>query len=138
KRRAEIVRHGVREGLQIAIRRLQRRVALGQRLLESLHFGDVGSCRVDQVTSGGCRRIPEKPTVGPICAAIAILESDRRHSFRELLTLGDGLFHVVWMNEVEPRSEEHTSELQSRGHLVCRLLLEKKKRRGSRERDLRR
>src|SRR5439155_7655078 len=29
-----------------------------------------------------------------------------------------------WM---PPRSEEHTSELQSRGHLVCRLLLEKKK-----------
>src|SRR5690625_4257899 len=28
--------------------------------------------------------------------------------------------------EVLPRSEEHTSELQSRGHLVCRLLLEKK------------
>src|SRR5437660_7023737 len=27
------------------------------------------------------------------------------------------------------RSEEHTSELQSRGHLVCRLLLEKKKKR---------
>src|SRR5439155_26912913 len=27
---------------------------------------------------------------------------------------------------VELRSEEHTSELQSRGHLVCRLLLEKK------------
>src|SRR5207253_5882639 len=27
----------------------------------------------------------------------------------------------------ERRSEEHTSELQSRGHLVCRLLLEKKK-----------
>src|SRR5690625_6928054 len=27
------------------------------------------------------------------------------------------------------RSEEHTSELQSRGHLVCRLLLEKKNKR---------
>src|SRR5207253_9907353 len=27
----------------------------------------------------------------------------------------------------QARSEEHTSELQSRGHLVCRLLLEKKK-----------
>src|SRR5207253_3711926 len=27
---------------------------------------------------------------------------------------------------VDGRSEEHTSELQSRGHLVCRLLLEKK------------
>src|SRR5207253_9532891 len=31
-------------------------------------------------------------------------------------------------NNFRSRSEEHTSELQSRGHLVCRLLLEKKKR----------
>src|SRR5690625_2000162 len=31
------------------------------------------------------------------------------------------------MMRVFVRSEEHTSELQSRGHLVCRLLLEKKK-----------
>src|SRR5439155_23894972 len=31
-------------------------------------------------------------------------------------------------SESRERSEEHTSELQSRGHLVCRLLLEKKKR----------
>src|SRR5690625_5416158 len=30
-------------------------------------------------------------------------------------------------NPCADRSEEHTSELQSRGHLVCRLLLEKKK-----------
>src|SRR5690625_7035944 len=32
------------------------------------------------------------------------------------------------------RSEEHTSELQSRGHLVCRLLLEKKKKKVYKER----
>src|SRR5690625_6229884 len=32
------------------------------------------------------------------------------------------------------RSEEHTSELQSRGHLVCRLLLEKKRKEGRRPR----
>src|SRR3712207_8002101 len=31
-------------------------------------------------------------------------------------------------NSMEGRSEEHTSELQSRQYLVCRLLLEKKKR----------
>src|SRR5690625_380920 len=31
------------------------------------------------------------------------------------------------MDALRARSEEHTSELQSRGHLVCRLLLEKKK-----------
>src|SRR5947199_7642745 len=30
-------------------------------------------------------------------------------------------------DEIRPRSEEHTSELQSLRHLVCRLLLEKKK-----------
>src|SRR5439155_22341829 len=33
----------------------------------------------------------------------------------------------IWTAQVDDRSEEHTSELQSRGHLVCRLLLEKKK-----------
>src|SRR5690625_6788221 len=32
---------------------------------------------------------------------------------------------ISWKRKT--RSEEHTSELQSRGHLVCRLLLEKKK-----------
>src|SRR5690554_7199795 len=32
-----------------------------------------------------------------------------------------------WFDAVALRSEEHTSELQSRPHLVCRLLLEKKK-----------
>src|SRR5690625_7123768 len=39
----------------------------------------------------------------------------------------EGLDRKVWEAEITERSEEHTSELQSRGHLVCRLLLEKKK-----------
>src|SRR5690625_6190450 len=34
--------------------------------------------------------------------------------------------HQLVVSVVAGRSEEHTSELQSRGHLVCRLLLEKK------------
>src|SRR3712207_8521024 len=38
-----------------------------------------------------------------------------------------GLGIGVWARSVSPRSEEHTSELQSRQYLVCRLLLEKKK-----------
>src|SRR3712207_7672757 len=41
-----------------------------------------------------------------------------------------GLRHQDWnapRREVTVRSEEHTSELQSRQYLVCRLLLEKKK-----------
>src|SRR5690625_3682999 len=44
-------------------------------------------------------------------------------------TRGGGLdvegLGIVYL-EAQARSEEHTSELQSRGHLVCRLLLEKK------------
>ena len=34
---------------------------------------------------------------------------------------------IIGASVLEKRSEEHTSELQSRPHLVCRLLLEKKK-----------
>src|SRR5690625_6373674 len=41
--------------------------------------------------------------------------------------VGDGTAHEEDGGHVRSeRSEEHTSELQSRGHLVCRLLLEKK------------
>src|SRR3712207_7028068 len=39
-------------------------------------------------------------------------------------------FYGLWFDKIVPwlgRSEEHTSELQSRQYLVCRLLLEKKK-----------
>src|SRR5437870_9639169 len=40
------------------------------------------------------------------------------------------MVRLIFQRKLRPffhRSEEHTSELQSRGHLVCRLLLEKKK-----------
>src|SRR3712207_8186426 len=43
----------------------------------------------------------------------------------ELASAGTGGMHVDL--DTVPRSEEHTSELQSRQYLVCRLLLEKKK-----------
>src|SRR2546430_13144415 len=41
--------------------------------------------------------------------------------------LTNGIVSIVAI--VDPRSEEHTSELQSQSNLVCRLLLEKKKNR---------
>src|SRR5690625_6023444 len=46
--------------------------------------------------------------------------------------ISDRLDQLLFARLLQPlrsrnRSEEHTSELQSRGHLVCRLLLEKKK-----------
>src|SRR5690625_6520997 len=43
----------------------------------------------------------------------------------QILTVAAAVARSVILQGV--RSEEHTSELQSRGHLVCRLLLEKKK-----------
>src|SRR5689334_24502934 len=44
----------------------------------------------------------------------------------DLTRLVAGAAAVRWRG-CSPRSEEHTSELQSQFHLVCRLLLEKKK-----------
>src|SRR5690625_5859595 len=50
---------------------------------------------------------------------------DRWRGFRFIL--GPWTWMLIVYAFDEERSEEHTSELQSRGHLVCRLLLEKKK-----------
>src|SRR3712207_7906423 len=44
-----------------------------------------------------------------------------------LLDNGTDLQTLVYLTVADYRSEEHTSELQSRQYLVCRLLLEKKK-----------
>src|SRR5437868_10066600 len=41
--------------------------------------------------------------------------------------LASKLENLDWLTETSMRSEEHTSELQSRFDLVCRLLLEKQK-----------
>src|SRR5690554_7563218 len=46
---------------------------------------------------------------------------------RESLWFRNALLNNIFLKPVTFRSEEHTSELQSRPHLVCRLLLEKKK-----------
>src|SRR5437660_9995181 len=43
-----------------------------------------------------------------------------------LQVMGQQLSRAAAASILARRSEEHTSELQSRGHLVCRLLLEKK------------
>src|SRR5205809_4784954 len=48
-------------------------------------------------------------------------------SDRPTVRPSDGIVVAAGRGEGLDRSEEHTSELQSRLHLVCRLLLEKKK-----------
>src|ERR1039458_10430622 len=61
---------------------------------------------------------PRRPTFGTASA---------RHKFRGNMCLPEGWRSCPGSSFSTPRSEEHTSELQSLRHLVCRLLLEKKK-----------
>src|SRR3712207_7641331 len=57
---------------------------------------------------------------------------ERRQRVRERAQLGQQRPRLPLQRQAQqlPRSEEHTSELQSRQYLVCRLLLEKKKQLG--------
>src|SRR5690625_6382508 len=70
-------------------------------------------CLMKRANSPGCSRTP------PTCFS--------RHWRQCPPVPGDGPLTSPRPAKPFHRSEEHTSELQSRGHLVCRLLLEKKK-----------
>src|SRR3712207_8618471 len=63
-----------------------------------------------------CRRLP----------GVASRRAEDRHGLHERPGRARVL-HLPPERVVDERSEEHTSELQSRQYLVCRLLLEKKK-----------
>src|SRR5690625_6564810 len=65
-----------------------------------------------------------EPVPGPFLVRLPFPEAACLDLVQPLFFLGQ--WFVVRIDVL--RSEEHTSELQSRGHLVCRLLLEKKKR----------
>src|SRR5437870_10428456 len=59
-------------------------------------------------------------------AAFEVVAADEQSRTFTVRMKDTGELRVVRADQLI-RSEEHTSELQSRGHLVCRLLLEKKK-----------
>src|SRR5690625_6325110 len=67
-------------------------------------------------------------------AIVTTTDLGRRPAFAHLISMVPPAIATVLAARAESgplratwgRSEEHTSELQSRGHLVCRLLLEKK------------
>src|SRR5437870_9328620 len=63
-------------------------------------------------------------TIAP--PALASVTASRR-AVESAIARGETIYGVNTGFGKLARSEEHTSELQSRGHLVCRLLLEKKK-----------
>src|SRR3712207_7282197 len=68
----------------------------------------------------GTRDLSALRTIGAAGAAVPL------PTLRTWLDRGVTMQQCYGMTEASPRSEEHTSELQSRQYLVCRLLLEKK------------
>src|SRR2546429_5255076 len=89
-------------------------------------------------------RRPPRSTLFPYTTLFrsAVKELAQRvqvHAGRQFARAAGGAFHDVQVGQAEAvelgRSEEHTSELQSRLHLVCRLLLEKKKENNKNSRD---
>src|SRR5690348_17792114 len=62
----------------------------------------------------------------------AATDEERKQKFKSMLADGRAIAIRDWLADLKTllpdRSEEHTSELQSPVHLVCRLLLEKKNR----------
>src|SRR3712207_8431587 len=67
---------------------------------------------------------------GPLCPAADSASSCRWYQHVQDLILASPVYGSRvsgWWLRGAQRSEEHTSELQSRQYLVCRLLLEKKK-----------
>src|SRR2546425_1649830 len=69
-------------------------------------------------------RRPPRSTLFPYTTLFRSLD---RETGREFALNGQALFDMI-----QHRSEEHTSELQSLAYLVCRLLLEKKKKKQKR------
>src|SRR5207253_8543845 len=102
-----LIVYRARRGLRLEIERIIAREAHFHQALATLHGVKPGADEVaveEDIAGGG--------------AEIHI----RKGGLEDLSAAANGI-------EVEfagARSEEHTSELQSRGHLVCRLLLEKK------------
>src|SRR3989454_12788073 len=89
-------------------------------------FRERKSSFVTDMTS--CEVLPPRISnlIGPLRALVGSLEIQGRLPQIEV-AVGEGLIVLVLRVLVPPRSEEHTSELQSPCNLVCRLLLEKKK-----------
>src|SRR3712207_1907628 len=86
---------------------------LGDRIRLTEHFLDPGVFIRSMATRGALGGLAE----ASLQAALLMDAAGRDDVFLETVGVG----------QAEVRSEEHTSELQSRQYLVCRLLLEKKK-----------
>src|SRR5205085_3856842 len=67
------------------------------------------------------------PAADPLASQPTLSRFENMINIPSLKRLRDVFIDQFLASFAEPRSEEHTSELQSQSNLVCRLLLEKKK-----------
>src|SRR2546429_452372 len=82
----------------------------------------------DEVTQKTKQQSGVEPSATAVARGITGLEVGMTpQQIGQHFTIKEGQDPVVMLLKKYGRSEEHTSELQSRLHLVCRLLLEKKK-----------
>src|SRR5690625_5629745 len=104
---------------------MHRLFAEGQ--MKIIQSPSIFSFSLDAVLLAHFARVPRssKRKILDLCAGhgvVPLLLSPKTNAQITGVEVQGRLVHMA-----ERRSEEHTSELQSRGHLVCRLLLEKKK-----------
>src|SRR3989442_6217811 len=81
--------------------------------------GEAGGPITYSAPLGGTRTLSGTPRVSTPAPELLVIDAFPQHAVQAQHQLA----------RHRHRSEEHTSELQSRPHLVCRLLLEKKKKR---------
>src|SRR5256884_3959956 len=134
--------------MRVELQRLKRDIDSGQRAAEEetgsvliptpsyLYSTDKRRARTPSVGTAALRQ----RRVSKIIDSLAVLPFENASGDPEREYLSDGItgslinvlatvpkLRVMAQSTAFRRSEEHTSELQSRLHLVCRLLLEKKK-----------
>src|SRR5438874_3658690 len=124
-------------------------VVPGGIVLRRVWLMAVTSASADPMFASGWKKTRIRPTPASDCDSmcsmlltVVVIARSEMVTMRPSTSLGErpvncqmiemtGML-IIWQytglspNEVEGRSEEHTSELQSRRDLVCRLLLEKK------------
>src|SRR5439155_27337526 len=95
---------------------------------ETVEFHHLGVVVVDEQHRFGVDQRRALDAKAPARLAPHVLHMTATPIPRTLRLASFGALDVTTLRQLpKGRSEEHTSELQSRGHLVCRLLLEKKK-----------
>src|SRR2546430_1548101 len=131
KRRAEMLIEEARKRVERNPTDLQFRFELGEHLMNAGHFRE-GLPELQRARQNPNARLKAMNALGRCYRELGMFDlaaKQLEEAAREIATMDATKKEIVYnLGLVYERSEEHTSELQSQSNLVCRLLLEKKKR----------